>query len=102
MPSQNHDATDFWLSWEEYFTAKSRKDPRTCTQAKICLDKLRELTGSRDEAACAQGLQKSFLDVSAQRAAEMYQQLVADAKAPAKDSTKEALRFDTFPPESKI
>jgi hypothetical protein len=102
MPPQNQEIAEFWHRWEEYFTAKGRKDPRIWAQAAICLGKLQELAGSHDEAACAQSIQECFFDVSAQRAKEMYQELVAHAKGPPRDSVKkeEFLRFNTFPPES--
>src|SRR5690349_4793706 len=43
MPPQNQEIAEFWHRWEEYFTAKGRKDPRIWAQAAICLGKLQEL-----------------------------------------------------------
>jgi hypothetical protein len=97
MPKYKLDRTEFWESWEEYFIAKNQKDPRTWTQAMICLAKLQDLAGSQDEQACAQSIRNSFIDVSEKRAAGMYQELVADAKAHSKNSSRdESLRLDVF------
>jgi hypothetical protein len=97
MPEHQLDRTEFWESWEEYFIAKNQKDPRTSNQATICLGKLQELAGSQDEQACAQSIRNSFIDVSEKRAAGMYQELVADAKAHSKNSRQaESVRLGVF------
>jgi len=97
MPEHQLDRMEFWESWEEYFIAKNQKDPRTWTQATICLAKLQDLAGSQDEQACAQSIRNSFIDVSEKRAAGMYQELVADAKAHPKDSRRaESVRPEMF------
>jgi hypothetical protein len=97
MPKHQLDRTEFWESWEEYFIAKNQKDPRTWTQAVICLAKLQDLAGSQDGQACAQSIRNSFIDVSEKRAAGMYQELVADAQAHSKNSRRgESVRFAVF------
>jgi hypothetical protein len=53
-------------------------------KATICLGKLQGLAGSSNEAACAQSIRNSFVDVSAPRSIEMYEELFADAKHPRK------------------
>jgi len=101
MPEHELDRTEFWESWEKYFIAKNQKDPRGWTQATICLANLQDLAGSQDEQACAQSIRNSFIDVSEKRAARMYQELVANAKAHSRNSKRnETLRFDVFPPEA--
>jgi|SRR6516225_3010678 len=97
MPEHQLDRTEFWESWEEYFIAKNQKDPRTWTQAVICLAKLQDLAGSQDGQACAQSIRNSFIDVSEKRAAGMYQELVADAQGHSKNSRRdESLRSAVF------
>jgi hypothetical protein len=97
MSEHELDRTEFWESWEEYFIAKNQKDPRTRTQATICLAKLQDLAGSQDEQACAQSIRNSFIDVSEKRAVGMYQELLADAKAHSKHSRRdESARLDVF------
>jgi hypothetical protein len=97
MPEHQLDRTEFWESWEEYFIAKNQKDPRTWTQATICLAKLQDLAGSQDEQACAESIRNSFIDVSEERAAGMYQELVADAKAHSKNSKgAESVKLEIF------
>ena len=97
MPEHQLDRTEFRESWEEYFIAKNQKDPRTWTQATICLAKLQDLAGSQDEQACAQSIRNSFIDVSEKRAAGMYQELVTDARAHPKNSGQaESVRLEVF------
>jgi hypothetical protein len=88
MSEYELDRTEFWESWEKYFIAKNHKDPRTWTQATICLAKLQSSAGSQDEQACARSIRLSFIDISEKRAARMYQELVANAKSHPKNSKR--------------